>query len=111
VDNVLRQKAASQLKRQRTSLQKQHKDILAALNKASGQTLSEDITQRIQTLRIAFRRATIEGILVSETIAKKMFVLNFGAIIDAHTANMRLGMVIYDVLKTLNAFEPKESPK
>jgi hypothetical protein len=102
-------KAALQLKRQRISLQKQHKGILAVLNKASGETPSEDVAQRVQNLRIAFRAAAIDSILVSETITKKMLVLNFGGIIDAHMANMRPGIVINDILSTLNKFDAKKS--
>jgi MinD-like ATPase involved in chromosome partitioning or flagellar assembly len=96
-------KAALQLKRQRISLQKQHKGILAVLNKASGETPSEDVTQRVQNLRIAFRAAAIDSILVSQTITKKMLVLNFGGIIDAHMANKRINIVINDILKTLTS--------
>jgi phosphoglycerate dehydrogenase-like enzyme len=102
-------KAASQLKRHRIALQKQHKDILALLNKASGQTPTEDVTQRIQNLRIAFKAAAVDSILVSETITEKMFVLNFGGIVDSQLANMRLVKVINDVLNILNKFDPKNS--
>ncbi len=102
-------RAALHLKTQRMSLQKQHAELLAVLDQSSAQTQSEDVSQRIESLRSALKTAMVDSIQVSTTLTERMYVLNLVGIADALKANMRLHVVIGDVTKTLDRLRLEET--
>lgn len=75
--------AALRLDRQRISLQRQHKSLLADLAKTTSQAPAAEFSERIEGLRLALRQSMIENTETSRTLVERMTVLNFGSMGEA----------------------------
>ncbi len=90
--------AALSLRKTRSALEKQHKQVLVA-EKLKPQP--SEFSQNVETLRLEVREALIKSTLLSRSLQRRMDQLNMANVAVALSASFRLNTVCTNVLKTL----------